>query len=74
MVSLPLTTLPSQGCQSLAQHYDCRMNLKTIILIVFGLGLIAFIANCPWIFGAFIFGFAGLIWLAFKLDKIMGIR
>lgn len=50
------------------------MAWKVIILTVFGLALVAFASAHPWIFGASVAGFAGLFWIAYKLDKLTGIR
>lgn len=50
------------------------MTWKSMILTIFGLGIVAFVSEHPWIFGAFIAEFAVLIWIGYKLDKAMGIR
>ncbi len=45
------------------------MTLKAIIIAIFCLGTIAYAMEHPWSFGAFIAGFAMLIWIGYKLDK-----
>jgi apolipoprotein N-acyltransferase len=50
------------------------MTWKAIILTILALALIAFAFEHSWIFGASVVGFAVLIWIGYKLDKMTGIR